>query len=141
MEKEICVSYQSFQDNVIFPFKDTLYQKLDVMVICYKYGTWEISRGPFNIPGVMSNVKTDLYFYQKSGSDVVLVLAGYKSYYLDSQLTRVIKVDAGYTKLVDSASNLYGFQFDGTNIFVCKFNERQLNFDRINLNIGHGYNL
>ena len=141
MEKEICVIYQSFQDNVIFPYKEKLYQKLDVMAMCYKYGSWEISRGPFNIPGVMSNVKTDLYFYQKSGSDVVLVLAGHNSYYLDSQLTRVIKVDVGYTKLVDSASNFYGFQLDRSNILVYKFNEQEMNFDRINLNIGQGYNL
>ena len=84
MDKEICVTYKSFEDDIIIPINLKIFQKLNFMVICYKYGTWEITRGPFNIPDVTSNLGSDSYFYQKSGSDVVLVVAGYKTYILDS---------------------------------------------------------
>ena len=95
---------------------------LNLKAICYHALSFKIVRGP-----LIQNLNLyyqggfQFLYYQQTGSKIAVIIGGYFVYYVDSNLSRVIKVenmDFGTVSALDTPKN---FLFVGINVMY-KFN-------------------
>jgi hypothetical protein len=108
-----------------------------VTVTCYQYGTWVISRGPLEISN-FSFYKSNFNFkfFQKTGSDVVVIIGYAEVVFLNSALNKVLKyflIPVWNLSKIESPKTLYLVSQLGPDLKILKYNEENLSFDIVNI--------
>jgi hypothetical protein len=81
-KKEICIAYSFVPGD---------YERVN-KIMCYQYGTWKVTRGPFEfVFNFQLSYKEQLSIYQATNSRVLVMYDSLNFVIIDAELTKVVK--------------------------------------------------